>query len=52
MEEEADKTNAMYDAYRTIRISEKRTAKSIIGNMLPQRQKQKVKRILQILKEK
>ncbi len=51
MEAEAERTNAFYDLYRKMGISNKRVVKKIIGNMLPERKKQKVKKILQILKE-
>ena len=51
MVEEADRTNAMYDAYRKSSDTGK-SVKSIVGSLLSTTQKDKVKRILKILKEK
>lgn len=52
MEAEADRTNAMYDRFRMENLSSAQKAKNVLGSILPQKQKQKVKKIIQILKEK
>ena len=52
MELEADRTNAIYDLYRKEHLPSIQKAKNVLGNILPQKQKQKVKKIIQVLREK
>ena len=49
---EANKTNDMYDKYRDESSSKAWMIKKHMGSLLPQKQKEKVRKILQILKEK
>ena len=52
MVEDGERTNVMYDKYRNQSSDTAWTLKDKIGKWLPQKQKDKAKRIIQILKEK
>ena len=52
MEEEADRTNAMYDKYRAINTGSTNKIKHIVDAILPTKLEEKAKRIIKILKEK
>lgn len=52
MEQEADRTNEMYDKYRAVRTGTPNKIKHIVDTILPAKQKEKAKRIIKILKEK
>lgn len=52
MEEDADRTNSMYDVYRVANESSMNKIKKKLQGVLPKRKMEKVKKILSILKEK
>ncbi|WP_348687874.1 thiamine pyrophosphate-binding protein [uncultured Dubosiella sp.] len=51
MERDAEYTNELYDRYRKDRTSNKEKTKKILAGFLSQKQKEKAKKILNILKE-